>query len=171
MTESEMAVLTSQLQGIMDSSDYISLCHILKLPRLEKIHKSRLNMVLCIYHKTQNCMIDKYQEITYIPINFEKVITGTLVIDEKDKLQWIEKMLSKWITWAENASTLYQKLAIEDTENKKWWSYMYKLHRSDQKEANFFHKKFVPENYEPPDNTQTVRQKLQAKMKQTSETE
>ena len=174
MTESEISALTSQLHGVMDCSDFISLCHVLKLGRLEKVHKVRLNKILCIYQKTNGCMIDKYQEIAYIPVNFEKVITGNLVIDEKDKLQWISKMLSSWETWAETAMELYWKLSVEDVENKKWWVYLYNLHKLDLKESKTFQRKLIPGGYETENPIQTVKQKLQAKLsaqRQTSETE
>ena len=143
-----MSVLTSQLQGVMDCSDMISLSHILKSKRLEKLHRARLNKLLCIYFKTNNYFIDKYNKLVVIPNNFEKLITESLASDEEKKLCW--EMLSRWVTWAESASELYKELMGEDLESKKWWGYLYNLHKLDLKEAKYYKQKLMPEGYDEP---------------------
>lgn len=171
MSDTELAALENQLQGIMECSDIINVFCLLGNSRLYKIHINRLNKLMCIYTKTNEYLINKYNEIPYLATNFEKLIKVNLKIGKDSELEWIAKMILSWEKWAETATTLYEKLVSEDDDNKKLWNHLYKLHKGDLDFAKYFKKKLVPEEYELP---QTTKQKLQAKLstqKQVSETE
>ena len=171
MYETELSALKSQLQGIMDCSDYINLFYLLGYSKLTKIHINRMNKLMCIYNKTNFYLISKYGEIPYLPANFEKLIQSSLKLEKNEELEWIAKMIFSWEKWTETAKELYEKLYSEDSDNKKWWGHLYKLHENDLNLAKFFKKKLIPEGYEIP---KTLKQKLQAKVntqKQVNETE
>lgn len=162
MTALELAALKSQLQGTMDCSDMINICYGFKNYNLAKIHMNRMKELINVYNKTNFYFIDKYGEIPYFSVNFEKLVQTNLSVETESGVDWIAKIIISWEKWADAAIKIYEELYTTiPTQNDKWWKYLCKLHKNDLNLAQFFKKKFIPEGYELP---QTIKQRLQAKL-------
>lgn len=121
MTDNETAIVTNQIQGIMNCTEMIRTAYQWKDKSLYKIHKSRLQCLTSMCIKTQEYLIDKYQKTEPLP-----QITVAETYTTKDQ------MISNWVAWCNAAIRLYKK------ETGKWWNYLQTLHTKDLHTAQRF---------------------------------
>lgn len=158
MTSNESAVLSLQLQGIMDCWDMQNLFCLLEMSQLCNYHKKRLVKMICCHQHTNCLMIKRYNEAGEIPYEYNSALKYPLKADA-DKSSLVNAVLDRWVKWVADLSGLYKQLTEEDSEYRAYWTKMYHQLQHESDIANKAHQKY----YAAP-VTKSIRSELRAKL-------
>ena len=109
MTSNEVALLSQQLQGIMECWDMNNLFYLLKMPQLYKYHKHRLAKLVNIHQYTNCIMVKRYNEIGEIPYAYESQLKLPIDsnMERSSKRNLINTVLDSWVKWIDSIKELY----------------------------------------------------------------
>ena len=148
MTSEESAVLSHQLQGIMECWDMTNLFYLLKMPTLYRCQRKRLPWLISTYDKTSTKLMDTYGELVETPYTFKSLLEYPV---NSKSTALLNRVLDAWVDWGSKGKELYTAL------DGYYWKKLYWDIQHDLNTAQHLHDKFSTPN-------KTIRMEMKAKL-------